>query len=133
MIKCWLVASARSASAAWVTARPNHGLRCLTAVLAVAAWVWLASAPAEAQTSGAASAGVKIEQMLKAAGFTYKTHNPITWSIEFEQKTIGKFRVIISNNEDIIVTFGPTTSTIMRKSGWTRTAICSCASTPPCA
>ena len=51
------------------------------------------------------SVGVKIEQMLKATGFTYKTHNPITWSIEFERKTIGKFRVIISNSEDIIVTF----------------------------
>ena len=107
MMKCRLVASARTAAADGVTARPNHGLRCVTAVLAVAAWVWLAWSPAEAQTPGAAA--VKIEQMLKATGFTYKTHNPITWSIEFERKTIGKFRVIISNSEDIIVTFATVT------------------------
>ena len=105
MMKCRLAASARTAAADSVTSRPNHGLRCVTAVLAVAAWVWLAWSPADAQTPGAAAVGVKIEQMLKATGFTYKTHNPITWSIEFERKTIGKFRVIISNSEDIIVTF----------------------------
>src|SRR5260370_20629731 len=105
MMKCWPVASARTASADRVTARPNHGLRCVTALLAVAAWVWLAASPAQAQTPGAVAVGVKVEQMLKATGFTYKTHNPITWSIEFERKTIGKFPVIISNNEDIIATF----------------------------
>jgi len=105
MMKCWPVASARTASADRVTARPDHGLRCMAALLAVAAWVWLAASPAQAQTPGAVAVGVKVEQMLKATSFTYKTHNPITWSIEFERKTIGKFRVIISNNEDIIVTF----------------------------
>src|SRR5712692_11652927 len=109
MMKCRLVASARTATADSVTSRPNHGLRCVTAVLAVAAWVWLAWSPAEAQTPGAAAVGVKVEQMLKATGFNYKTHNPITWSIEFERKTIGKFRVIISNSEDIIVTFATVT------------------------
>ncbi len=109
MMKCRLAASARTAAADSVTSRPNHGLRCVTAVLAVAAWVWLAWSPADAQTPGAAAVGVKIEQMLKATGFTYKTHNPITWSIEFERKTIGKFRVIISNSEDIIVTFATVT------------------------
>jgi hypothetical protein len=105
MMKCRLVASARTAAADRVTARTNHGLRCVTAVLAAAVWVWLASSPAEAQSPDAAAVGVKVEQMLKATGFTYKTHNPITWSIEFERTTIGKFRVIISNGEDIIVTF----------------------------
>ena len=65
MMKCRLVASARTAAADSVTSRPNHGLRCVTAVLAVAAWVWLAWSPADAQTPGAAAVGVKIEQMLK--------------------------------------------------------------------
>ncbi len=109
MMKCWLVASARTASADRVTARANHGVRCLAAVLTVAAWVWLASSPTQAQTPGAAAAGANVEQMLKATGFSYKTHNAVTWSIEFDRKTIGKFRVIISNNEDIIVTFATIT------------------------
>src|SRR5260370_2370791 len=109
MMKCRLVASARSATADSVASAPSDGLRGVGAVLAVAAWVWLGWSPAEAQTRGAAAVGVKIEQMLKATGFTYKTHNPITWSIEFERKTIGKFRVIISNSEDIIVTFATVT------------------------
>jgi hypothetical protein len=109
MMKCRLVASARTAAADRVTARPNHGLRRVTAVLIFAAWVWLASSPAEAQTPGAAAAGANVEQMLKATGFSYKTHNAVTWSMEFDRKTIGKFRVIISNNEDIIVTFATIT------------------------
>ena len=43
--------------------------------------------------------------MLKETGYTYKTHNATTWSIDFERKTIGKFKVILSTGTDILVTF----------------------------
>src|SRR5262249_42496894 len=35
----------------------------------------------------------------------YKTHNATTWSIDFERKTLGKFKVILSTGTDIAVTF----------------------------
>jgi len=74
-------------------------LRCLIAVLA-ASWVYLGSTPLQAQSDNA-----RLEQMLKSTGFNYKTHNANTWSIEFERKTLGKFRVIISTGSEIVVTF----------------------------
>ena len=93
MTKCRLVVSA---------------VRSLMGALAVAAWVWMGSSPSDAQT-GAEVAAVKVEQALKATGFTYKKHNAITWSIDLERKNLGKLRVIISNSEDIIVTFATVT------------------------
>src|SRR5260370_36135429 len=65
MMKCWPVASARTASADRVTARPNHGLRCLTALLAVSAWEWLAASLTQPQTPGSDNAGVRAEQHLE--------------------------------------------------------------------
>ena len=80
-----------------MTVRSNI-LRCVIVLLA--AWVCLGPTPLRAQSD---SAG--LERVLKDTGFTYKTHNANTWSIEFERKTLGKFRVIISTGSDIVVTF----------------------------
>jgi len=73
--------------------------RSLTAAFA-ACWLLLGSTPLQAQPEAA-----RIEKMLKDAGLSYKTHTPNTWSIEFERKTLGKFRVIVSTGSDIVVTF----------------------------
>jgi Putative bacterial sensory transduction regulator len=71
------------------------------AAIIVASWACLGSVPLLAQ-----SATPRVEQSLKETGFSYKTHNANTWSIEFERKTLGKFRVIMSTGgSDILVTF----------------------------
>jgi hypothetical protein len=80
------------------TVRSNI-LRCLILLLA-ASWVYLGPTSLHAQSDSAS-----VEHALKDTGFTYKTHNATTWSIEFERKTLGKFRVIISTGSDIVVTF----------------------------
>lgn len=73
--------------------------RCIVTALA-ASWICFGSAPSLAQ-----SAPSKFEQALKETGFAYKTHNATTWSIDFERKTLGKFKVILSTGTDIAVTF----------------------------
>ena len=85
-----------------VAVRPNI-FRCLMVVLAAALWVCLGSPSLNAQTPDPGAA--KVEKLLKTTGFTYKTHSPNTWSIEFDRKSIGKVRVIISTGSDIVVTF----------------------------
>jgi hypothetical protein len=89
--------------------------RCLMVMLAAASWVCLGTPSLQAQVSDAVGAAqgqaseaaraAKVEQLLKQTGFTYKTHSPNTWSIEFDRKNLGKFRVIISTGSDIVVTF----------------------------
>jgi Tfp pilus assembly protein PilE len=59
---------------------------------------------AAAQASQASDAA-KVEQLLKASGYTYTTHSPNTWSVEFDRKSLGKFRVIISTGSDLVVSF----------------------------
>jgi hypothetical protein len=59
---------------------------------------------AAAQASQAADAA-KVEKLLKASGYTYTTHSPNTWSVEFDRKNLGKFRVIVSTGSDLVVTF----------------------------
>jgi hypothetical protein len=73
--------------------------RCMIAVLS-ASWICFGSASLVAQ-----SGAPRMEQMLKETGYSYKTHNATTWSIDFERKTIGKFKVILSTGSDILVTF----------------------------
>jgi hypothetical protein len=59
---------------------------------------------AAAQASQAADAA-KVEKLLKASGYTYTTHSANTWSVEFDRKNLGKFRVIVSTGSDLVVTF----------------------------
>ena len=73
--------------------------RSLIAAFA-ACWLCLGSTALYAQSDSA-----RVDKMLKEAGFTYTTHNSNTWSINFERKTLGKFRVIVSTGSDIVVTF----------------------------
>jgi hypothetical protein len=72
----------------------------LLGLLVIAACICLGSSSLHAQSDSA-----RLEQVIKDTGFGYTTHNANTWSIEFERKTIGKFRVIISTGSDIVVTF----------------------------
>jgi hypothetical protein len=74
-------------------------LRGLTAVFA-ASWLCLAPTTLHAQSDA-----VQMEKLLKDTGFTYKTHAANTWTVDFERKTLGKFRVIVSTGSDIVVTF----------------------------
>ena len=48
---------------------------------------------------------VSMETMLGQTGYTYKTHNATTWSIELSRSNIGKTRVILSTGSDMLVTF----------------------------
>jgi hypothetical protein len=73
--------------------------RCIAMALA-ASWICFGSTPLLAQ-----SVSSKIEQTLKETGFTYTTHNATTWSIDFERKKLGKFKVILSTGSEILVTF----------------------------
>jgi len=77
-----------------------------------AAFVVIGTIPAAAQGKSpgaaappAAAQSSRVDQMLKATGFKFTTHNPTTWSIDFERKTLGKFKVIMSTGSDILVTF----------------------------
>jgi hypothetical protein len=65
-----------------------------------AAFMVIGAAPVRAQQDSA-----RIEQMLKETGFKFTTHNPTTWSIDFDRKNLGKFKVIMSTGSDILVTF----------------------------
>ncbi len=69
-------------------------------VVLVLSCFYLGSVPVHAQSPEA-----KIEQILKDTGFSYKAHKAGVWSIDFERKTLGKFKVIISTGPDIVVTF----------------------------
>jgi hypothetical protein len=75
--------------------------RCLTIVLLAASCICLGSHASQAQAPDAA----RVEQLLKSSGFNYTTHSANTWSVEFDRKNLGKFRVIISTGSDIVVTF----------------------------
>ena len=77
-----------------------------------AAFIVIGSVPAQAQqdpakkdSGRAKQESAKVDQMLKQTGFKFTTHNPNTWSIDFERKTLGKFKVIMSTGSDILVTF----------------------------
>jgi hypothetical protein len=63
----------------------------------------------------------KVERLIKAAGFSYKTHSPNVWSVEFDRPPLGKYRVILSVDSakapDLVVTF----VTAARKAQITRT------------
>jgi hypothetical protein len=72
--------------------------RGVAAALA-ACWLAFASTALYAQSDG------RMDKMLKDTGFSYTTHNPTTWSMEFERKTLGKVRVIVSTGSDIVVVF----------------------------
>jgi glucose/arabinose dehydrogenase len=74
--------------------------RSLTIVLLAASWICLGSHASQAQTADA-----RVEQLLKSSGYNYTTHSANTWSVEFDRKSIGKVRVIISTGSDIVVTF----------------------------
>ena len=65
-----------------------------------AAFIVIGSAPVRAQSDSA-----RVEQMLKETGFKFTTHNATTWSIDFDRKTLGKFKVIMSTGSDILVSF----------------------------
>ena len=67
-------------------------------VVLVLSCFYLGSVPVHAQSPEA-----KIGQ--KDTGFSYKTHKAGVWSIDFERKTLGKFKVIISTGADVVVTF----------------------------
>src|SRR5262244_777064 len=58
---------------------------------------------AMAQVALAQSMG--MDEMLKQTGYTYKTHNPTTWSIDLNRKNLGKVKVIMSTGSDLLVTF----------------------------
>ena len=75
--------------------------------LSVASCVGLASPAPRAQGTDPATTanGAKLAQLLPQTGYTYKTHNNTTWSIEVPRKNIGNVRVIISVGSDIVVTF----------------------------
>jgi len=67
-------------------------------MLTVALCLGAAARPALAQS-------VSMETMLGQTGYTYKTHNPTTWSIDLDRTNIGKARVILSTGNDMLVTF----------------------------
>jgi hypothetical protein len=46
-----------------------------------------------------------MEAMLNETGYTYKTHNATTWSIDLNRKNLGKTKVILSTGSDLLVTF----------------------------
>src|SRR5947207_3079840 len=81
-----------------VVVQPGKILRFLIVAFA-ASWIGLGSLPARAQSE------VPLEQMIKDTGFTYKTHNKNTWSVEFNRERLGKVRVILSTGSDIVVVF----------------------------
>jgi glucose/arabinose dehydrogenase len=97
-----------------MTMRSNI-FRCLVVVLAAMSSLCLGSRSLHAQISDAvgaaraqatqAASAAKVEQLLKQSGYAYTTHSPNTWSVEFDRKNLGKFRVIISTGSDIVVTF----------------------------
>ena len=72
--------------------------RWLTVALC-ASFIAVAATPLHAQEPK------RLEQMLKDTGYKVTTHNANTWSIEFERKRLGKFKVILSTGSDIVVTF----------------------------
>jgi len=57
-----------------------------------------AARPALAQSTS-------METMLGQTGYTFKTHNATTWSIDLDRANIGKARVILSTGTDMLVTF----------------------------
>jgi Putative bacterial sensory transduction regulator len=108
--KCSNVAPAMMLEGALMRANP---FRWLMVMAAAAALTCLGAPPLQAQVSGAGGAAAqasqasdaKVEQLLKASGYTYTTHSPNTWSVEFDRKSLGKFRVIISTGSDLVVSF----------------------------
>jgi len=48
---------------------------------------------------------MSMDAMLNDTGYTYKTHNATTWSIDLNRKHLGKTKVILSTGSDILVTF----------------------------
>jgi hypothetical protein len=81
-----------------VTVRFNP-LRWLLVVLC-GSFIAVAAAPLHAQDTNK-----RLEQMLKETGYKFTTHNANTWSIDFERTKLGKFKVILSTGNDIVVTF----------------------------
>src|SRR5215469_10962719 len=75
------------------------GLNFLRAIALVAALcIGAAAHPSLAQSVG-------MDALLNDTGYTYKTHNATTWSIDLNRKHLGKTRVILSTGSDILVTF----------------------------
>jgi glucose/arabinose dehydrogenase len=89
--------------------------RWLMLIAAAAALTCLGPLSLQAQVSDAvgaarekasqASDAAKVEKLLKASGYAYTTHSANTWSIEFDRKNLGKFRVIVSTGSNLVVTF----------------------------
>jgi hypothetical protein len=48
---------------------------------------------------------VSMAKMLEQTGYTYKTHNATTWSIDLDRKNTGTTKVILSTGDDMLVTF----------------------------
>jgi hypothetical protein len=87
--------------------RSSRIMSCLIGLL-VAAWIGLASSPAaKAQTTNPklAATAAKVTQLLQGSGYTFTTHNAVTWSVDLQRKNVGKVRVIISVGDDIVVVF----------------------------
>jgi hypothetical protein len=86
--------------------RPNRVLRRLIGLF-LACSICLGPAVLQAQTTDSATAAnaVKVTQLLKDTGLSFKTHSATTWSVELPRKNIGKVRVITSVGSDVVVTF----------------------------
>ena len=82
-----------------IVVQPDKILRVLLVVFA-ACCTGLGPPPAHAQMSD-----TQVDQMIKATGLPYNTHNKNTWSIDLTRKNIGKVRVILSTGSDIMVIF----------------------------
>jgi hypothetical protein len=69
--------------------------------------IWIAAAPAQAQTPSQATlaAAGKIAQMLPGTSYAFTKHNETVWSTNLTRSNVGDVKVILSCNEDLLVVF----------------------------
>ena len=84
----------------------HRGTGILTVVLAaVSAMGTSASAIAQQPPASSQGAAAKVLRLLASSGYQYKQFTPVVWAIDFEGKSIGSFKVIVTTREHLVVIF----------------------------